>query len=272
MLFAKREPLPRPAAASAAAAIPDSHAEREAAVQRAIDQANAEHERRCAELTDAIAAAHAEQARAIREARASADARRESLDRTLAVEIAARLVELVDLADENPREAAIGMVDAWADCDSRARRELGEGVSPAHLLYAVRREAGVGDLYRNAAPRGAPIDYTHASHEPLRELVAALEQGDRVLVQDRLQRLRVAVRRPTDLSFVDSEKTSVILAHVTERDQRAALADLDERRERERQQRHANGAAAVVPTETPKRGEPEDLGPVPDPGWFPPAA
>ncbi|MBK6515333.1 MAG: hypothetical protein IPG04_14705 [Polyangiaceae bacterium] len=202
------------------------------------------------------------------------DAHRAKLDRTLAGEIAARLVELVDLADENPRESAIGLIDAWQDFDARARRELGEGVSPAHVMYAVRREAGVGDLYRNAAPRGAPVDFSHASYEPLRELVAALEQGDRVLVADRLQRLRVAVRKPTDLSFVDSEKTATILARTTERDQRAALAELDEQRERERQQRHANGAAAAR-DESPKRErEPEDLGaPVnADRGWFPPAA
>lgn len=270
MLFAKREPKPSPSA-SIAATVPNDHAAREAAVKRAIEEANAEHERRCAELTDAIAQAHADQARAIREARASADAHRARLDRTLAGEIQSRLFELVDLADENPREAAIGLLAAWQDFDARARRELGEPVSPAHLLLAARREAGIGDLWRNAAPRGAPIDFTHASHEPLRELLGALEQGDRVLVQDRLIRLRVAVRRPTDLSFVDSEKTSAILASTTERDQRAALAALDERRERERQQRHASAAAAVAP-ETPKRQEPDDLGaPVPDRGWFPAA-
>lgn len=252
---------------SAATTVPDAHEEREAAVQRAIDHADAEHERRCAELTDALAQAHAEQARAVRAARANADAHRANLDRKLASEIQARLYELVDQADADPRNASIGLVDAWADFDSRARRELGEGVSPAHMLYAVRREAGIADLHRNAAPRGAVVDYTHGSFAPLRELLAALEQGDRMLVQDRLQRLRVAVRQPTDLSFVDSEKTATILRHTTERDQRAALADLDERRERERQTR---AAAALVPSPSTKRDE--VVAPLnADPGWFPAA-
>jgi hypothetical protein len=255
---------------SAATTVPDAHEEREAAVQRAIDHADAEHERRCAELTDALAQAHAEQARAVRAARANADAHRANLDRKLASEIQARLFELVDQADENPRNAAIGLVDAWADFDSRARRELGEGVSPAHMLYAVRREAGIADLHRNAAPRGAVVDYTHGSFAPLRELLAALEQGDRMLVQDRLQRLRVAVRQPTDLSFVDSEKTATILGRVTERDQRLALADLDEQRERERQTR---AAAALVPSPSPTSPKRDDVAPLnADPGWFPGAA
>jgi hypothetical protein len=166
----------------------------------------------------------------------------------------------------DPREAAIGLVDAWQDFDSRARRELGEGVSPAHMLYAVRREAGIADLHRNAAPRGAVVDYTHGSFAPLRELLAALEQGDRMLVQDRLQRLRVAVRQPTDLEFVDSEKTATIFRDTTERDQRVALADLDERRERERQTR---AAAALVPEPEPE-ARPDVVAPLnADGGWFP---
>jgi hypothetical protein len=253
---------------SAATTIPDAHEEREAAVQRAIDHADAEHERRCAELTDALAQAHAEQARAVRAARANADAHRAQLDRALAQQIHARLHELADLADSDPRGAAAALLAAWQDFNARAVRELGEGVSSAHLLFACRREAGVGDLWRNAHPRGTPIDHTHSSSfGALRELVGALDQGDRVLAADRLQRLRVAVRQATDLSFVDSEKTATILRHTTERDQRVALADLDERRERERQTR---AAAALVPSPSTKRDE--VVAPLnADPGWFPAA-
>jgi hypothetical protein len=236
---------------SAATTVPDAHEEREAAVQRAIDHADAEHERRCAELTDALAQAHAEQARAVRAARANADAHRAQLDRALAQQIHARLHELADLADSDPRGAAAALLAAWQDFNARAVRELGEGVSSAHLLFACRREAGVGDLWRNAHPRGTPIDHTQQLVRAASRARRALDQGDRVLAADRLQRLRVAVRQATDLSFVDSEKTATILRHTTERDQRVALADLDERRERERQTR---AAAALVPSPSTKRG------------------
>jgi hypothetical protein len=141
---------------SAATTVPDAHEEREAAVQRAIDHADAEHERRCAELTDALAQAHAEQARAVRAARANADAHRAQLDRALASEIHARLCELVDLADSDPRGAAPrssprGRTSTVARRSRAGRRRL----VGASCCMRCRREAGVADLHRNAAPRGA---------------------------------------------------------------------------------------------------------------------
>jgi hypothetical protein len=252
---------------SAATTVPDAHEEREAAVQRAIDHADAEHERRCAELTDALAQAHAEQARAVRAARANADAHRANLDRKLASEIQARLYELVDQADATratPRSGSstrgqtstVAPVASWAKASRRRT---------CCMRFDARRASPIF----TATPRLAAPWSTTPTARSRRFASSSPRSNKAIACSFRTGCSGSASRSASRRIFRSSTPRRPRRSSVTrpERDQRAALADLDERRERERQTR---AAAALVPSPSTKRDE--VVAPLnADPGWFPAA-